>query len=196
MSGGRPQQGAVTGETQSQSGPYAGSRKYIDDVLRRAQQQFGQGGAFGPDVDIAKDYYKDTLSGKYGVGGEGFNAAFEAAKNKIIPGVESRFASGGRLHSGLARTAETGSLSDAYASLYNEERKRQQEAAGGLGQFGMATSPQAALDAYMRAAYGAPGESSSSGTQYGQQYWKGSPWAGAAGGFLSGLAGGVKGGYF
>lgn len=198
----KPEQGAVTGQSQSQSGPYEGSKKYIDDVLRRARQQYKQGGGFGPNVQNALDYFSGAASGQYGVGSEGFNRALDAAKNKIIPGVESRFAQGGRLHSGLARTSEAGAIGDAYAGLYDAERNRQQQAAGALGQLGMQTSPQAALQNYINAVYGVPGQSSSSQTGYGQQYFKGSPWSGAAGGALAGssfgpwgaLAGGALGG--
>lgn len=70
----------------------------------------------------------ETAGGKYLTGGEGFNAALDAATNKIIPEVESRFARGGRLSSGLARTAETSAIGDAYSNLYNQERDRQTKA--------------------------------------------------------------------
>jgi len=70
-----------------------------------------------------------TLKGDYLYGGSGFNAALDAAKNKIIPDVEGRFAQSGRYGSGLARTAEASGIGDAFAGLYGDERNRQMDAA-------------------------------------------------------------------
>ena len=69
-----------------------------------------------------------TINGDYLYGNPGFNAAYQAAANKIIPQVDSAFASGGRYGSGLAETAKAGALGDAFAGLYNAERGRQQNA--------------------------------------------------------------------
>lgn len=70
-----------------------------------------------------------TLNGDYLYGGPGFNAAYQAAANKIIPQVDSQFNQAGRLHSGLADTAKTQALSDAFASQYGQERQNQLNAA-------------------------------------------------------------------
>lgn len=66
-----------------------------------------------------------TLRGDYLYGGAGFDKAYQAAANKIIPQVDSQFASSGRLNSGLAGVAKTSALGDAFAGLYDNERKRQ-----------------------------------------------------------------------
>lgn len=69
-----------------------------------------------------------TIRGDYLYGGAGFNAAVDAATRKITPQVESAFASGGRLNSGLADVAKTQAISDAFASQYGQERQLQQNA--------------------------------------------------------------------
>lgn len=89
-----------------------------------AQMQRARNGS--PLIGQAQDEVGKTISGDYLYGGKGFDAALEAAKNKIIPGVESRFAQAGRFNSGLARTAEAGAIGDAFAGLYNNERDRMQ----------------------------------------------------------------------
>lgn len=81
-----------------------------------------------------------TLGGDYLYGGPGFDAAFQAAANKITPMVQSGFNQGGRLHSGLSRQAETQALADAFASQYGNERENQLRA--------MFFAPQAAQSDY------------------------------------------------
>ena len=66
-----------------------------------------------------------TLRGDYLTGGTGFNAALDAAKNTIIPQVQSAFASRGRTGSGLAQTAEASAIGDKFAGLYENERQNQ-----------------------------------------------------------------------
>lgn len=85
-----------------------------------------------PQFQQAQQTLGDTAAGKYLYGGEGFNAALEAAKNKIIPDVESRFARGGRFGGGLNQAAEAAGIGDAFANLYGQERGLQQQAAMGL----------------------------------------------------------------
>lgn len=82
---------------------------------------------FNPDATekAGESQLQRTLGGDYSYGGEGFNAALDAAKNKIIPNVQSQFAKGGRTGSGLAATAEAGAIGDAFAGLYDKERQRQ-----------------------------------------------------------------------
>ncbi len=81
-----------------------------------------------------------TLNGDYLHGGAGFNAAYEAARNKIIPDIESRFNAGGRFGSGLSRAAEAQALADSFASQYGNERQNQLRA--------MLFAPQAAASDY------------------------------------------------
>lgn len=78
---------------------------------------------------------EDTARGNYLYGGPGFNAAMQAASDRIIPQVSSLFSSSGRLGSGLAQEAQTRALSNAFADLYGQERGRQvgaAQAASGL----------------------------------------------------------------
>jgi hypothetical protein len=83
------------------------------DVLRSAQQN-----------NLA------TTRGDYLYGGQGFNAAFDAAARKINPMMDSAFARSGRAPgtSGLADVAKTQALGDSFANLYGDERQRQQQA--------------------------------------------------------------------
>lgn len=69
-----------------------------------------------------------TLNGDYLFGGPGFNAAYTAAANKIIPQVQSAFGMHGRLNGGLAQAATAGALGDAFAGLYGQERGNQMQA--------------------------------------------------------------------
>lgn len=71
-----------------------------------------------------------TLRGDYLYGGPGFNAAYQAAANKITPQVNSMFGAAGRSGSGLAQTAMAGALGDAFAGQYGQERGRQMQALG------------------------------------------------------------------
>lgn len=83
----------------------------------------------GSDLNrAAQDQTQQTIQGNYLYGGEGFNAALDAASRRITPQVESTFARGGRLNSGLADVAKTQALSDSFASLYDAERGRQMQA--------------------------------------------------------------------
>jgi hypothetical protein len=72
---------------------------------------------------------ESTLNGDYLYGGQGFNAAFDAASRKINPMVDSAFATHGRSGSGLAGAAKTQALGDAFASMYGQERNNQMQAA-------------------------------------------------------------------
>lgn len=78
------------------------------------------------------EYLKPFASGEYTYGGEGFNAALEAARNKILPQINSRFEQSGRFGSGLSRQAEASAVGDAFAGLYNQGLDRQLAASGAL----------------------------------------------------------------
>lgn len=78
-----------------------------------------------------------TLRGDYLYGGDGFNAAYQAAANRIMPQVQSAFGGSGRLNSGLAQTSMASALGDSFAGLFGQERARQMQAtqmAPGLAQ--------------------------------------------------------------
>lgn len=110
--------------------PWRPVQPYLRDADRAALDAFlTPDNVNNPTNQLAPGLLDDTLQGKYLYGGEGFNAALDAARNKILPDVESRFARGGRGGSGLAATAEAGALGDAFAGLYNNERERQMQAA-------------------------------------------------------------------
>lgn len=68
-----------------------------------------------------------TTRGNYLYGGAGFNAAVDAATNKILPQVDSNFEGAGRYNSGLARVAQTQAISDAFANQYGQERQLQEQ---------------------------------------------------------------------
>jgi hypothetical protein len=86
-----------------------------------------------PIQQSVNDSLLPTLRGDYLYGGDAFNAAFNAASNKILPQVNSAFEKSGRRRSGLADVAKTQALSDAFAGQYGQERQNMLQAAG-LGQ--------------------------------------------------------------
>ena len=107
-------QGATT-----QAGMNAMQGAYTQPVARTDYSQAQ------PGVDMLEN----TARGDYLYGGEGFNAAQQAAANRIIPQVTSAFNSSGRM-GGIAGQSElTGRLGDSFAGLYNNERQRQMSAA-------------------------------------------------------------------
>lgn len=67
----------------------------------------------------------DTAAGNYLYGGEGFNAALDAATRRILPAVGSSFGGSGRLRSGLAQEALGTGIADAFAAQYGAERALQ-----------------------------------------------------------------------
>jgi hypothetical protein len=79
------------------------------------------------------NYLKPTANGDYLYGGQGFNAAFDAASRKIIPQIDSQFAGAGRLNSGLAGVAKSQALGDTFAGMYGQERQNQLSAANSIG---------------------------------------------------------------
>lgn len=101
---------------------YANFSPQTEQALNLTEQRALAG---SPVHQSASDQLMATLNGDYLHGGPGFDAAYQAAANKIIPDVESRFARGGRFGSGLAREAETRALGDAFASQYGDERTNQ-----------------------------------------------------------------------
>lgn len=70
----------------------------------------------------------NTLNGDYLYGGQGFNQAVDAATRKILPQINSTFEGAGRTGSGLAATAQTQAIADAFANQYGNERENQMRA--------------------------------------------------------------------
>lgn len=73
----------------------------------------------------AKNELVNTLGGNYLYGGDGFNAAIDAASRRILPKVNSQFELSGRTNSGLAQEAQTRAITDAFAEQYQQERANQ-----------------------------------------------------------------------
>ncbi len=116
---------------------YANFSPQTEDALNLTEQRARRG---SPVQGAANEQLMQTLQGDYLHGGEGFDAAFDAARRKITPQVQSAFNRGGRLNSGLARAAETQALSDSFASQYGKERENQLRS--------MLFAPQAAASDY------------------------------------------------
>lgn len=72
--------------------------------------------------------FQDTVGGDYLYGGDGFNAALDAASRAITPQVKSAFNSAGRTSGGLQEAAIAEELGDVFAGMYGQERGRQQAA--------------------------------------------------------------------
>lgn len=159
--------GGGTQNVTQNTAPWAGQQPYLSEGFGHAKSQFntpqtffpGQTYAnFSPQTENALNMTEQralagspvmrasnaelqrTLNGDYLHGGAGFNAAFQAAANKIQPMVQSGFNQGGRLNSGLSRVAETQALGDAFAGQYGAERNHQLQA--------MLFAPQAAQSDY------------------------------------------------
>lgn len=203
--GGKNQPSQPVYPNQPQSTQTSGASAAIDPYLRNlyglAKEQFTtrspEVAGYGDEFQTAKERLGETSGGKYLYGGEGFNAALEAAKNKIIPDVESRFARGGRLQSGLARTAEASGIGDAFANLYSGERRLQEEATGKLPQLSEAERlvqqnkydiPYERLKRYADLISGLPGGTESRGESYGSPQYPGSKGASTLGGALGGAS--------
>lgn len=106
---------------------YAGFTPEQEQAMQLTTQRAMAG---SPVTRAANQQAADTLGGNFLYGGEGFNAALDAASRKILPQLDSKFGAGGRLGSGLAATAQTQALGDAFAGLYNNERQRQMQTLG------------------------------------------------------------------
>jgi len=159
--------------------PWSGQQPFLSDVFARAQaesnkpQEFFPGQTYAefspqtmealratearamegsPLMRDANYLLRDTIRGEYlpkEAYDADFNRSYEAARNKILPDIESRFARSGRYGSGLSRQAEASALGDVYASQkldYNKlfqdrmerERTRQQAAMGAAPAFAQA----------------------------------------------------------
>lgn len=104
---------------------YANFSPQTEQALNLTQQRALAG---SPAQDAANQQIQGTINGDYLYGGPGFDAAFNAASNRILPDIQSRYAQGGRFGSGLGRTSEASALGDAFASQYGNERQNQLQA--------------------------------------------------------------------
>ena len=134
--------GSSQGQVQN-TAPWQPQQKYLLDAFNQAQQAFGSDNPTlqaaqqdelaratngSPVNAAASGMLQKTLNGDYLYGGSGFNAALDAAKNSIIPEVNSQFEKYGRGGSGLNATAETSAIGDAFAKQYGQERENQMRA--------------------------------------------------------------------
>jgi len=123
------------------------------DISPVATDEFGNivEGEFIP--ASSRSTLESTASGDFLFGGEGFDAAVDAAVRAARPGILSTFgrAGAGGATGGLARTAIARSAIDAFAEQFGQERGRQLSAADRLAELGLADRSQR-LDAAGRAA--------------------------------------------
>jgi hypothetical protein len=155
MAGGGGEQPSTTTSVQK-SDPWSGQQPYLTkgfekagDYLNQPAQTYYPGQTvvpFSPETNLAmqmqtaraingspiqgaaNNQLTSTLNGDYLYGGQGFNAAMQAATNKILPQVNSTFAAAGRGNGGLASVAQTQAIADAFANQYGQERENQQRA--------------------------------------------------------------------
>ena len=124
-----PMQGAVgMAGQQANQAPNALYSQGLQGVGAATQQ----GSNF--DINPAMNQYQGTLNGDYLSGGAGFDAAQQAAANRIIPQVTSAFNSAGRMGGGAGPSELTRQLGDSFAGLYDNERQRQMSALNMSGQ--------------------------------------------------------------
>lgn len=103
--------------------------------------QTAQGQELGSFLDpTALSAFQQTAGGEFLFGGEGFDAAVQAALNQALPQIASSFAGAGAggSTSGLAQTAVGQAATDAFARQFAQERANQLSAASALSQLGSA----------------------------------------------------------
>lgn len=110
--------------------------------LPTAQQQFLQT-AQGVDPQSYLDpaaygALQSTAGGDFLFGGQGFDQAVQAALRAAQPSILSTFGGSGRGTGGLAQTAIAQQATDAFARQFGDERSRQLQASGMLGEIGNA----------------------------------------------------------
>lgn len=89
------------------------------------QMQQDRATAGSPVTSAADQTAASTLNGDYLYGGPGFNQAVDAATRYTIPQVQSQFTMAGRGGSGLASTAQTQAIADAFANQYSNQQANQ-----------------------------------------------------------------------
>jgi hypothetical protein len=90
-----------------------------------ARQATGQGGA----IPTALNALQQTAAGDFLFGGQGFDAAVDAAMRQAQPHILSTFGAAGRGTGGLAQTAMSQAATDAFARQFGQERQNQLTAA-------------------------------------------------------------------
>lgn len=95
---------------------------------------------------VTTDALTSTARGDFLYGGDGFNAAVDAAVRRATPGILSTFGSAGAggASGGLAQEAIGRAAIDAFASQYGQERSNQLGAAGTLGSLSLSDVGQRA----------------------------------------------------
>lgn len=154
--GGEPSGQGPSQTTVQKSEPWAAQQPYLTKGFEEAQKLFldttptyYQGNTVVPFSDettqamdltkqralsgsplnnASRDQIAKTINGDYLYGGEGFNAAVDAATRRVLPQVDSQFGMSGGYGSGLAQEAKTRAITDAFASQYGQERTNQQNA--------------------------------------------------------------------
>lgn len=111
------------------------------DFLASSLPGFASGDRANPELDALRQ----TASGNFLFGGDGFNAAVDAAVRAAQPGILSTFgrAGAGGATSGLAQESLGRAAIDAFASQFANERANQLNAATSLGQFDEAAQNRA-----------------------------------------------------
>lgn len=104
---------------------FLNSPDFSPEALETQNMIMNQGRQGAGIAGDANQQLQKTINGEYLTGGKGFDAAIEAAKNKILPSVNSSFEKSGRGGSGLADVAKTGAIGDVFAGQYAQERANQ-----------------------------------------------------------------------
>lgn len=132
----QPMQSAVgaAGDLYGQGGPGYYPGQTVVPFSGQTQESMGmtedlaRGGV--PGMAEAQQNYTGLLGGDYLYGGEGFNAAIDAAQRQIQPRIASAFGRAGRNESGLADVAMAREIGDVFAGQYGQERNRQMQGLG------------------------------------------------------------------
>jgi len=85
---------------------------------------FGEGSTTPGEIGDAEQYYKGVLGKTFDPNDVTKSSAYQAARNAIIPDVQSQFNKAGALHGGAAPTAETGALGTAFGNISEQEQNR------------------------------------------------------------------------
>lgn len=86
----------------------------------------------------------NQFAGERGVASPGFQAAMQAATNRILPQIQSQAAASGRVGSGAQQGLIASNVADAFAGLYGQEQAMKLQALGQAGQMGSALENQQA----------------------------------------------------
>jgi hypothetical protein len=137
---------------QAAFGAYGGNIEDVQNLINQWQNvgftpdqlagfQAAREGVTGPGYQAGEDLLNRTIAGDFLYGGEGFNAAVEAAQRQAMPGVLSAFGlRGGTGTGGLAQTALARAFADPFAAQYGQERLAQERALQALPQYSMLPS--------------------------------------------------------